>query len=114
MITQVRPSQLAAWLTANHNGTHSAVVLDVREPWELQMASVQATGFALVCIPMRSVPERLSELNKDQAIAVLCHHGMRSQQVAHFLMQSGFGTVANITGGIELWSTEVDPAVPHY
>lgn len=114
MIAQVRPSQLAPWLTANSNGTHGPVVLDVREPWELQTATVQATGFTLISIPMRSVPERLSELKQDQAIACLCHHGMRSQQVAQFLVQNGFSTVANIAGGIDLWSTEVDTAVPHY
>ena len=47
-------------------------------------------------------------------IAVLCHHGARSMQVAAFLVQQGFGHVANISGGINAWSSQVDAAVPTY
>lgn len=113
MITQVRPSQLSAWLDSVR--PHGApVVLDVREPSELRLASVQADGFELVTIPMGVIPPRLDELNPDQPVACLCHHGVRSMQVAHFLVNRGFEHVANITGGINAWSNELDPGVPRY
>ena len=114
MVDQIRPSQLSTWLTRNASSTDSGVVLDVREPWELQTAAVTPQGFTLVRIPMREVPARVNELDKNQAIACLCHHGVRSLQVANFLAQTGFETVANIAGGIDLWATELDAGVPRY
>jgi rhodanese-related sulfurtransferase len=92
----------------------AVVVLDVREPNELRAASVQPAGFRLVTIPMMEVPARLAELDPSQPIAVLCHHGSRSQRVANFLAGNGFDRVANITGGIDAWSLELDPGVARY
>lgn len=113
MIDQVQPAQLQDWMAsqANHG---PAVVLDVREAWEIQTASVKAQGFELVTIPMNTVPLRLQELNRDQPIACLCHHGSRSMQVAAFLVQQGFSHVANVAGGIHAWSSQVDASVPTY
>jgi rhodanese-related sulfurtransferase len=54
------------------------------------------------------------ELQRDQPIACLCHHGGRSAQVAHFLMQNGFTQIVNVQGGINAWSSEVDPSIPTY
>ena len=117
MIEHVRPAQLAAWFATAPAGTRP-VVLDVREPWELQTASVRADGFELLAIPMGELAGRLAELDPARQarspIACLCHHGARSLRVAAFLAQQGFGPVANITGGIEAWSHESDPAVPRY
>ena len=113
----IQPGQLDAWLTQVATEVPVdglPVVLDVREPWELQTASVKPEGFELVAMPMRSVPARLHELDRDQPIACLCHHGMRSMNVAAFLEQHGFEHLANISGGIDAWSHEVDPAVPRY
>ncbi|MBS0508767.1 MAG: sulfurtransferase [Proteobacteria bacterium] len=112
MIDHVRPAQLADWLLGH--AAESPLVLDVREPWELQTASVAPQGFELVAIPMGQLPGRLRELDPGRPTACLCHHGMRSLRVAAFLVQSGFEQVANITGGIDAWSHERDPAVPHY
>lgn len=113
MIAQVRPSQLSAWLeTARTHG--EPVVLDVREPAELRVASVTADGFALLTIPMGVIPPRLGELDPEQPIACLCHHGARSMQVAAFLRGRGFSHVANIAGGINAWSAELDPTIPRY
>jgi len=89
-------------------------VLDVREPWELQTASVVADGFELRTIPMAELGQRLAELDPQQPVACLCHHGARSLRVASFLDQNGFAAVANITGGIDAWARERDPAVPRY
>jgi len=113
MITQIRPKDLASWI-AEARQYGEPVVLDVREPHELQMASVKADGFALLTIPMGVIPPRLTELNPQQPVACLCHHGGRSMQVANFLASRGFAHVANIAGGINAWSAEVDPTVPRY
>ena len=113
MIAQIRPAQLDQWLTsAREHG--EPVVLDVREPHELQLASVHAKGFTLLTVPMNSVPVRLSELDPSQPIACLCHHGMRSMQVANFLHNQGFEHVVNVAGGIHAWSAELDPSVAVY
>lgn len=113
MVTQIRPSQLPTWLNAVR--CHGQpVVLDIREPYELDMASLKADGFDLVTIPMGVLPVRLQELDPARPVACLCHHGGRSMQVAAFLSARGFDHVANIAGGINAWSAEVDPRVPRY
>lgn len=113
MIDQVQPAQLQDWIAsqAPHGTT---VVLDVRETWEVQTACVTAQEFELIKIPMHLIPPRLQELDPNQPIAVLCHHGGRSMQVAAFLVQQGFSHVANIAGGINAWSSQVDASVPTY
>ena len=111
MIPQVRPADFADWLQAQPT---APLLLDVREPWEVQVASVHPDGFDLVAIPMNEIPGRLAELPEDRPIACLCHHGMRSMNVAAFLARQGYADVANIAGGIDAWSREKDPAVPRY
>ena len=111
MIEQVRPAELQSWMQS-HGA--DAIVLDVREPAEWQAASVQPQGFELVNIPMNEIPGRLGQLDPGRAVACLCHHGTRSLRVAMFLQANGFATVANIAGGIEAWSRELDPSVPRY
>jgi rhodanese-related sulfurtransferase len=113
MISQFRPKDLSAWIAAA--SVHGQpVVLDVREPAELQIASVKADGFTLLTIPMGVIPVRLAELDPAQPIACLCHHGGRSMQVAQFLASRGFDHVANIAGGIHAWSAELDASIATY
>jgi rhodanese-related sulfurtransferase len=113
MIPQVPPSALAAWFQGvSQHG--QPMVLDVREPGELQTASIQADGFELVTIPMGSVPQQLAQLDASRPIACLCHHGARSMRVAGYLESQGFAHVANISGGIHAWSLELDPTVARY
>lgn len=90
------------------------VLLDVREAWEVQLASLHLPGVRTVHIPMREVPERLHELDASQPILGLCHHGMRSLQVVAFLERQGFECLYNVAGGIDAWSHEVDASVPTY
>lgn len=111
MIDQVRPGQLSGWIATQGDG---AIVLDVREEAELHVASVKPQGFELVHIPMNQIPGRLGQLDPGRAVAVLCHHGARSMRVAMFLQQQGFEALANIAGGIDAWSQELDPSVPRY
>ncbi len=115
MIAQVQPAEFSQWLQElAAKGQPTPLVLDVREPWELQTASVKPEGFELMTMPMRSIPQFLNQLPQDRPIACLCHHGIRSQQVAYFLSQQGFEQVANIAGGIEAWSQQRDTSVPLY
>jgi len=113
----IRPAQLGDWLQQMATQAPGArpVLLDVREPWECQTASVrEESGFTLVRMPMRTVPARHLEIDRNRPIACLCHHGARSAQVAQFLMQQGYGNVVNVAGGIHAWSQERDPGVPVY
>ena len=113
MIAQIRPSELSAWIQSLPAGAQP-VVLDVREPWEIQTASVPADGFVLRASPMQEIPARLGELDADQPVACLCHHGARSQRVALVLENQGFSQAVNISGGSDAWSVEHDPARPRY
>ena len=113
MIDQIQPSQLAAWFAAAA-GQGAPVVLDVREAAELRLAGITPDGFELVAMAMGTVPARLAELDPARPIACLCHHGMRSQRVAAFLAANGFARVANIAGGIDAWSRELDPSIASY
>ncbi len=111
MVAQLAPADFQAWLA---QASPAPVVLDVREPWELALASVRPEGFELRAIPMGDIPARLQELPDDAPIVCLCHHGMRSMQVAVFLQRQGFENVLNLQGGIDAWSRELDAAVPRY
>ena len=86
------------------------VVLDVREPWELAVASLPGA----VAIPMQSIPAALDRLDPRRTTVCLCHHGARSLQVALYLERQGFRDVVNLTGGIHAWAEQVDSSVPTY
>lgn len=85
-------------------------VLDVREPFEHEIANIEPSRL----IPLGELQERTAELPRDKPIAVLCHSGIRSAHAADWLRANGFGPVYNITGGIDAWSREIDPEVPRY
>ena len=89
---------------------HPLVLLDVREPEEVALVRLEGA----LHIPMGEIPGRLHELDPDAAIVVYCHHGIRSANVAVFLAQREFTSVANLTGGIDGWSLRVDPSLPRY
>jgi rhodanese-related sulfurtransferase len=105
---QIAPADLAAWLSDSRR--EKPLLLDVREPWEWQIARIEGAQH----IPMREIPARLGELDPGQEVVAICHHGGRSQQVAMFLDKNGFAKVHNLTGGVDAWSRTVDPAVPLY
>ena len=86
------------------------VVLDVREPEELAIAPFPDA----VHIPMGDIPARLTELDAGAEWVVVCHHGVRSAQVAMYLARMGFERVSNLSGGIDAWSLTADPATPRY
>ncbi len=85
-------------------------IIDVREPWE--HAICRLPGARLV--PMDSLPQRLAELDPGCPTVVVCHHGVRSYQVALWLERSGFTDVVNLSGGIDAWARDVDPGMDTY
>jgi rhodanese-related sulfurtransferase len=85
-------------------------LLDVREANEFAYARIEGA----LHIPMQTIPDRLKELNPDASYVVLCHHGMRSRMVGDFLESRGFTQIANLRGGIDAWSTEIDASIPRY
>ena len=106
MVTEIAPAELAA----RRATSDAPLVLDVREEWELDVASIPE----VLHIPMTEIPARLAELDPNREIVVMCRSGGRSMQVAQFLARNGFRSVANLTGGILAWSRDVDPSVAQY
>jgi rhodanese-related sulfurtransferase len=87
------------------------VLLDVREPWEFETARIDGAKL----IPMGDVPSRAhQELDPEEAIVVVCHHGVRSMNVTVWLRQQGFEKAQSMRGGIDAWSLAVDRKVPLY
>jgi len=86
-------------------------LLDVREPWEFETAKIEGAKL----IPMGDVPARAhQELDPDEHIVVVCHHGVRSLTVTNWLRQQGFEKAQSMRGGIDGWARTVDPKVPLY
>ena len=89
----------------------SPLLLDVRESWEFQTANIPNS----LLMPMGEVPSRAhAELDPDQPIVVLCHHGQRSLSVTMWLRNQDFTHVQSLAGGIDEWSRTIDPTVPRY
>lgn len=108
---QISPRHLADWLA---DGARPApLLLDVREPWEVEICSLPGSRH----VPMHAIPARLEDLaaaGNGAPLVVVCHHGMRSLQVAAFLERNGFTRVFNLQGGVEAWAQQVDPAMARY
>lgn len=84
-------------------------LLDVREPWEFELARIEGSKL----IPMEDLAERFSELDPAAETVVICHHGARSAYVTRALQQAGFARVLNLEGGLDAYS-DVDGSVPRY
>ena len=108
---QISAPQLKSWLDECVAGTRvKPHLLDVREPWEFEVCHIAEARL----MPMRSVPARLTEIDRDAETVVICHHGARSYQVGLFLEQQGFSKVLNLYGGVAAWAQQVDTAMPTY
>lgn len=103
---EISPAEAADLLREN-----KVRLIDVREPWEFQTANIDGS----VLMPMGDVPARAhQELDPDERLVVLCHHGMRSLNVTVWLRNQGFEQAQSLRGGIDAWSAEVDPGVGRY
>jgi len=125
MVGELTPTEFEARRKAGNN----AILLDVREEWELAVASIPAStagaagsagsaepaaGPAIVHVPMGEIAQRIGELDPRRETVVMCRSGRRSLEVARYLQRSGFQSVSNLTGGILAWSRELDPSIPEY
>lgn len=107
MIKNMLPQELHQHLNQNPS---PPLLLDVREPWEFERVHIPGSQL----IPMQQIPARLNELNPQQEIVVICHHGTRSMYVANFLVSNGFNNVINLSRGVDGWAKEVDRDLPTY
>jgi rhodanese-related sulfurtransferase len=103
---EITPEELKVLLESHSD----VVVLDVREPWEIETASMGHTKH----IPMNDIPARLSELEKDKHTVVVCHHGVRSMRVTLWLRQQGYDKTQSLAGGIDAWARQIEAKVGLY
>ena len=96
-------------LKAARDADAAAQILDVREPWEFEIASIAGS----VNIPLGSLPERAGELDRARPVYALCHHGGRSLSATQWLRRNGFAAV-NVGGGIDAWAATVEPGMARY
>ena len=85
-------------------------LIDVRDPWEFETCRIEGS----INIPMSDIVSLHDRLDRQTEKVIICHHGMRSLQVAHFLESNGFAAVINLEGGIDLWARTIDPDMPQY
>jgi rhodanese-related sulfurtransferase len=105
---EIAPRDVAAQLKSGETGL---ILLDVREPWEFQTAQIAGSKL----MPMGEIPSRaFEELDPEAHIVTVCHSGVRSLNVAVWMRNQGFEKVQSLSGGIDGWSREIDPAVPRY
>jgi adenylyltransferase/sulfurtransferase len=104
--TTIQPAELKGLLES----ADKPVLLDVRQPEEVGVATIQGA----LHIPMGEMMSRVQDLDPSATTVVFCHHGIRSQHVMLMLRQKGFRDVRNLVGGIDTWSQIVDPSVPRY
>ena len=85
-------------------------LIDVREPWEVDICSIADSR----SIPLGDLQRRAGELAPEKTMVMICHHGMRSYQATLWLRQNGFDKVVNLAGGIDAWAREIDPGMARY
>ena len=108
MVKEITAQELSDRLAAGE----AVQLLDVRQPWEHEIAALPGSQL----VPLPELPARLGEISVPPGVllVVYCHHGIRSRSAAHFLERAGVAAVASLAGGIDAWSLEVDPRVPRY
>ncbi len=104
---EITPEEVKSKLDSKESFT----LLDVREPWEFETAHIDGAKL----MPMGDVPSRAhQELDPEDPVVVVCHHGVRSMNVTVWLRQQGFEKAQSMRGGIDAWSKRVDEKVPMY
>ena len=107
MMQQIAVNLLDQWL--RDPARPQPQLIDVREPWEFALGHLPGA----VNIPMQTIPNRQNEI-EDGPVVTICHHGMRSYQVALFLGNAGFTDLYNLTGGVDAWALQIDPSLGRY
>jgi rhodanese-related sulfurtransferase len=112
-MSRLSPRQLADLLAERGgapNGPEAPLLLDVREPWEFAVCRIEGSRL----LPMGRIPAALGELDRERETVVICHHGIRSLQVARWLERQGFRQVTDLDGGLDAWARDIDPAMRTY
>ncbi|MGD0739401.1 MAG: rhodanese-like domain-containing protein [Terracidiphilus sp.] len=105
------PYEVSAAEAAQILHENGARLVDVREPWEFATTHVEGS----LHLPMGEVPTRAhKELDMNERLVIVCHHGVRSMNVTAWLRRQGFEKAQSLRGGIDAWSLEVDPNVTRY
>eukprot|EP00240_Pyramimonas_obovata_P013173 CAMPEP_0118929944 /NCGR_PEP_ID=MMETSP1169-20130426/6794_1 /TAXON_ID=36882 /ORGANISM="Pyramimonas obovata, Strain CCMP722" /LENGTH=234 /DNA_ID=CAMNT_0006872221 /DNA_START=187 /DNA_END=891 /DNA_ORIENTATION=- len=113
-IQQMTPTELQKVLESGPEGTALHQFVDVREPFEMEIASLPHFKLFPLSAFNEWAPMVTQTLDVTKSTLVLCHHGVRSMQAADFLVSQGFQDVKNVTGGIDRYSKECDETVPKY
>ena len=92
------------------NDTEQPLLLDVRQPWEFDICKIDGSEL----VPMSEIPEKIKTLDLDRETVVICHHGIRSRRVGHYLEQNGFSNIINLSGGVAQWAQTVDKEMATY
>jgi rhodanese-related sulfurtransferase len=108
LIPQLSASEVARWRA--DASRDAPLVVDVREPWELELCRIDGA----FSIPLGEIERRAGELPRDRPLVMVCHHGGRSQHAATLLAGAGFTQVHNLRGGIDAWALDVDPTMKRY
>jgi rhodanese-related sulfurtransferase len=103
---EIAVEELDAWRRAGRD----IAVLDVREPWEIEICRLDGAA----SIPLAALSGRLDEIPADRVLVVLCHHGMRSRHATAWLHQAGRTNAVNLAGGIDAWARRIDPSMETY
>ncbi|CAC9638477.1 rhodanese-like domain-containing protein [bacterium endosymbiont of Bathymodiolus sp. 5 South] len=86
------------------------LLLDVREQWEWDKCHFENSKL----LPMGQIMSNIESLDKTQETVIICHHGIRSMQVARYFDAIGFEKIINLRGGIDAWAKKIDPSMPLY
>jgi len=103
---EITPREVSARLERSEK----FLLVDVRERWEYEAAHIEGS----VLIPLREIPAHVQRLAAEGDVICFCHHGVRSMDAAAWLRSKGVSGAKSMAGGIDRWTTEVDPLVPRY
>jgi rhodanese-related sulfurtransferase len=99
-----------AELDRRRRAGETLAILDVREPWELEIVRFPDA----LAIPLMTLPARVGEVPTDRPVVVVCHHGMRSAQAVSWLRQNGIANAINLDGGIDAWARQIESTMGVY
>ena len=105
MIQDLTPKEFKEYLVDDE-----VILVDVREQWEFDICQINGA----ILMPMGEITMTYVNLNKDSKIALYCHSGIRSMHVADFLLSQGFQSLANLQGGIDAWTQDIDTTLERY
>lgn len=114
MTGQASPTEVAEYtpeqLKQRLDTGEPLLLIDVREPYEWDIANLEVHGARLV--PLSDLPDHMAELDRDTDIVLYCRTGNRSAAAARHMLAHGFERVWNLKGGITAWAETVEPNLP--